>query len=373
MVSPAELQRLLLRGIEQLKPPPAMPAYSSRWRQYHYLRRRYLEGASVEEIQQELALGDRQVRREHRAALEALAVAIGVITTSATTLPDMRGAIDAGQAEAGPSEEEEVLGGGALEAELARLDRASVAEPVDLHQAVTSALTLLEVLAARHRVRLEVARPASTPTVMVVRSILQQLLLNLVSALIDVQPESQLVIEGTTAGSDVVLGFHLRPGDMPDDPTRRVSGSLADSDRRLAAARYQAEGQVGRLLVSRGDQNGLRAQLVLPADRATTLLIIDDNPDVGHLFRRYLQGTGFRVVQAANEPDAVALVETTAPGVVILDLMMPIQDGWEIFEQLKRQPPTRSLPVIVCSVLPERDLALSLGVAGFLANCLSQN
>ena len=52
--------------------------------------------------------------------------------------------------------------------------------------------------------------------------------------------------------------------------------------------------------------------------------------------------------------------------------MMPTQDGWEILQALKAHAETSNIPVVVCSVLRERELALSLGAARFLAKPVSQ-
>lgn len=143
------------------------------------------------------------------------------------------------------------------------------------------------------------------------------------------------------------------------------SSAPSEHEQPLSTARSLAERQGGRIEVYSGVSE-TRAVLLLPVAEVTTVLLIDDNPDVGHLFRRYLQGTGFLVVQARNGPGAFTLAESADPGVIVLDLMLPVLDGWEIYRQLRSHSSTRALPIIACSVLPERDLALSLGVDHFL-------
>jgi CheY-like chemotaxis protein len=113
--------------------------------------------------------------------------------------------------------------------------------------------------------------------------------------------------------------------------------------------------------------DGEEIVLVLPPIPLHTVLVVDDNPDVVSLFQRYLRGEPYRVVQATSGEVAHRLATALRPDVLVLDVMLPSQDGWEGLQRLRDDPATRAIPVVVCSVLPERDLALSLGVAEFLA------
>ena len=54
------------------------------------------------------------------------------------------------------------------------------------------------------------------------------------------------------------------------------------------------------------------------------------------------------------------------PGVIMLDVMMPGQDGWTLLGQLREHPETQSIPVIVCSILSQEQFALALGAADFI-------
>ena len=60
------------------------------------------------------------------------------------------------------------------------------------------------------------------------------------------------------------------------------------------------------------------------------------------------------------------IVEDFAPDVIVLDIMLPDVDGWELLALLHEHPVARSIPIIVCSVVREEDLALALGAALYL-------
>ena len=74
----------------------------------------------------------------------------------------------------------------------------------------------------------------------------------------------------------------------------------------------------------------------------------------------------YRVVQASTGAAALQLAREVHPDAITLDVLMPSQDGWGLLRTLNGDPDTEQIPVILCSVLPERSLALSLEVAAFL-------
>ena len=96
------------------------------------------------------------------------------------------------------------------------------------------------------------------------------------------------------------------------------------------------------------------------------MLVVDDNPDVEIVFRRYLEGAGCEVVSARNGADGFRLAQETRPAAITLDVMMTALDGWETLQLLKNHPDTRDTPVIICSVLREEELARFLRAAEIL-------
>ena len=73
-----------------------------------------------------------------------------------------------------------------------------------------------------------------------------------------------------------------------------------------------------------------------------------------------------------ENPGNTRLAREVLPAAITLDIMMPNQDGWEILQALKSDPATRSIPVIICSVLEDPELAHSLGAAAYLQKPISQ-
>ncbi len=100
--------------------------------------------------------------------------------------------------------------------------------------------------------------------------------------------------------------------------------------------------------------------------RTVTILVIDDNEGWIALLERFLEGLNCRVV-TPSEPDRMASILKLTPNAIILDVMMPETDGWEILQRLRAQPETAQIPVIVCSVFNDPQLAYSLGASAFVS------
>jgi CheY-like chemotaxis protein len=96
-----------------------------------------------------------------------------------------------------------------------------------------------------------------------------------------------------------------------------------------------------------------------------TVLLVEDNDDVREMMSTALQLAGTRVVTAANGREALAVLERTHPCVIVLDLMMPVMNGWELRAALKRDPSLSAIPVIVVSALTE-DLVARMGATEYL-------
>jgi CheY-like chemotaxis protein len=106
--------------------------------------------------------------------------------------------------------------------------------------------------------------------------------------------------------------------------------------------------------------------LSLPIFHQHQVLIVDDNLDFIQLVTRSLTGTHYLATGERSPRGVLDSVLRLNPDVVLLDVMMPGLDGWEVLGRLRRHPATARIPVIICTVLPQEELALSLGASGFL-------
>jgi signal transduction histidine kinase/CheY-like chemotaxis protein len=97
-----------------------------------------------------------------------------------------------------------------------------------------------------------------------------------------------------------------------------------------------------------------------------TVVVVEDDRRSFDLLRVYLEAAGARVVSARDGREGLDTVRRLSPAGVILDILLPGIDGWEVLAQLKADPGTAAIPVIVVSMLDERGRGFALGAAEYL-------
>ena len=103
-------------------------------------------------------------------------------------------------------------------------------------------------------------------------------------------------------------------------------------------------------------------------------LIVEDDPYAARLIRQHLQEAGFASVIAPTAEAALSRLEQQQPpDLITLDILLPGMDGWELLEELKRKPELDHIPVVIISIVSERDKGLSLGAASVLQKPFSHD
>ncbi|MEJ5309514.1 MAG: GAF domain-containing protein [Anaerolineae bacterium] len=103
-----------------------------------------------------------------------------------------------------------------------------------------------------------------------------------------------------------------------------------------------------------------------------TILAVDDDEGVITLFQRYLEKQGYKVAGMTTGEGVVETAKRLKPYAITLDVIMPGKDGWQIIRELKSDPETRDIPIIVCSIISEADKGLSMGVADYLVKPVTE-
>jgi len=94
------------------------------------------------------------------------------------------------------------------------------------------------------------------------------------------------------------------------------------------------------------------------------ILCIEDEPEMIDLIRLILGRRGFQVEGADGGKDGIEKIHNSPPDLVLLDLMMPDMDGWEVYQQMKAEEPTKNIPVIVVTAKAQSiDKVLGLHIA----------
>jgi CheY-like chemotaxis protein len=94
--------------------------------------------------------------------------------------------------------------------------------------------------------------------------------------------------------------------------------------------------------------------------------VVEDDSHSAELLSVYLEGAGYRVALARDGAEGLELARRLRPRAVVLDILLPRLDGWELLARLKADPATADSPVVVVSMLDERSKGLALGAVEYL-------
>ncbi len=359
MTKAQQVRRVLLECIETLRPDVQNHKRADAARAHAILTYRYVDGLSMQEIAGELALSRQQVYREHEKGIEAVASLLWDMVRVNAKSDLLTGHIQ----ETG-NERLRIA-----QAEVDRLRQAVHTEFLNLQEVLEGVLKLLAPLAQQAGVQIRMSSPDTWPLIATDRVLARQAFLNLLTYALDTV-QGDLTVAASYSRGGLLIDIHESPRSTEAQPISSSAPRRAGVG--LEVARRLIEAQGGYLEAERREGRW-QAQIMLPtASNKPTILIIDDNADMVALFQRYLAGYKVSIVGATDGNQALKLAAESRPQVITLDVMMPHQDGWDILQRLKDSPDTKQIPVIVCSVLDEPQLALSSGASDYITKPVSQ-
>ncbi len=368
---PSALRETLTAAILALKPSGATPPDSTAWRIYWILTYRYVEQSSQATVAANLGLSDRQLRRLERVAEQTLADSLW---------DRYRPAAKAGQPPGSAAQGERQDAGAPAEVpsreqELEWLHESLPTQSAEVGEVIDAVLKLVEPLAQASGVRIDCRLAEDLPFIAGQLPLARQALLNLLSAAVQAVPRGQVSVEAAAqpevqpgAAQPGGIGIHVRISGGAGAPP---AGSVAEA---LEMAQQFTTLFGGALQVAGGQAAGetWTATLILPTSEQIEVLIIDDNSDTLRLMQRYLVGTRYRFLGAHDPEEALALAATHSPRIIVLDVMMPGIDDWELLGRLRTHPRTSAVPIIISTILPQEQLARALGAADFVRKPVSR-
>lgn len=347
------LRELLADAIESLRPDASIPHDHREWLSYRLMRSRYISAAGVNEVCRELGVGRTTFYVHHSEALEAIS---DLLWERCQRL--------ASNEEAAPNQESGLICDGSAEQEAVRLASESIREWTDIASALDAVEDIIHPLLIQQGTALRVRVSTSLPPAYVAPAMLHQMLIVLLS-------EAILVAEGdltlcVSATNDETL-WEL----MYLDSTR-LESSKPEQTPRLAVVLGLLQAYGGRMWVEETQPGLATLYLSLPVALPATLLVVDDDPDASALYRRYFQKRNWVILGARNKAELQRHLVEGTPDLILLDVLMPEEDGWTILRDLKDDPRTAGVPVVICSVLSQPRLALALGATVVLQKPIDQ-
>ncbi len=122
-----------------------------------------------------------------------------------------------------------------------------------------------------------------------------------------------------------------------------------------------------------GVQALLPSEDPVAAGLGDVVLVIDDDPAARDLMRRFLIREGFRPETAASGEEGLRLAQALHPVVITLDVMMPGMDGWTVLQQLKVDTRTQDIPVIMLTMVDDKNIGFALGATDYLTKPVDRN
>jgi len=329
------LRRLLRMAIEEMQPDPGIPAHAPEARPYEILCRHYIGDQPIIKVAQDLGIGERQAYRELRRGVEALASIVAKeLRSGATPLRRLS----------------------QFHQEVEHLAR-SRATRADLVPLLREVVDQARPLAAQQGIELTFYTHVTNLRRAVNRVMLRQAVLNLLSHMIRHQKDGVVALGLAHRDRAALLTFSYHP-----------AAELAEAD---PAQPYAISRGLFASLGAEMSMHSLgdgRSSLTvrLPLEDTYTLLIVDDNAGLTALFTRYLQSLPIRVQSAPDMANALALLDELRPDVIILDIMIPEHDGWDILSAIREREAGQTARIVVCSVIDDPELAFALGADAFL-------
>jgi signal transduction histidine kinase/ActR/RegA family two-component response regulator len=259
--------------------------------------------------------------------------------------------------------------------------------------ALESALSMVRERAANHAIGLDLTVGPGVDLVQADELRFKQVVLNLVSNAVKFTPDGgKVAVAAHHQGRNLVVAVTDTGPGIPEADRERIFESFQQGGRgapkaegtglgltlsrrivQLFGGRLWLESELGKgstfvftlpvysSVESDGTPSGPRAE-----DARPTVLLVEDDRASLDLMIAYLVGSPALVVTAHDGIEALDMVRRMSPDAVVLDLQLPRKDGWEVLAEIKRDPATAHIAVVVTSIVDDRPRGLALGASAYL-------
>jgi len=272
---------------------------------------------------------------------------------------------------------------------------------LDLEPLVDLCLRTVEPLVKSDRLQLVKSLEPGLPSLLTDQDKLKQVLINLLSNAVKFTEEGTVTVAARRQDGQIAIAIADTGIGIPADKlelifeefrqvdsstTRKYSGtglglSISRHLARLLGGDITVQSAVGvgstftvRLPVQYGTIPQATAAGLMPSQEESraqpeaerVVLAIDDDPDVIYLLGENLAEAGYRVIGALTGMEGLQKARELKPFAITLDILMPNKDGWQLLYELKADPATRDIPIIVLSIVDNKDLGYRLGASDYL-------
>jgi CheY-like chemotaxis protein len=349
------VQSAIIQAIKSLEPLPDVPVAAHTRRVYDLLYSRYVLRLTQEVTADRLGVSRRTAQRAQPEAVHVLARTLWERGGAGEWLEsaDGNGAVSDVQPLGKSSPDSQVPDWRAqAEREVTALQESAPAAMCDVGEVIDGVMELESALTSQRDVHVEVGFVQPNLVADVHPIVLRQVLVTVIERLARCTSSGQIPVFARLEDGNVKIAIATAVTPESELTGEDLVGYILPAANVLVSTHVDS----GRVFV----------WITIPAGDTITVLVVDDNLDIVHFYRRAMEGTRYRIVHATHGQGLFDTIEASAPAIIVLDVMLPDVDGWKLLTHLHENPNTRSIPVIVCSVVRAEELALSLGAVLYL-------
>lgn len=340
--------RALVSLIQELTPTADVPQGARQRRIYELLQCRYVQELTQEETARRLGISARYMRRQQQEAIHLLAQRLwerqwqraqpvtppaeaALLLSAQSNLADLATWRDQ------------------VRAELTALQNNAPDLVADVQAILQRITTLGGTLAQRHGHAFTSTPPVAGALARVHPAVLRQLLLTTIKIAAQDPPGGQLRLSAGVLADQVQIAVERTPAVVIDNAQLELVREIIA----LFDGTVTTQSNQERTLIT----------LTVALAHRVKVLVVDDNADVVHFYRRFVDGAPYQLIHLNQSHELPATLRQVQPDVIVLDILLPDADGWDLLVALRQSGGTRVIPVIVCSVLGNDELAEELGAA----------
>lgn len=278
-------------------------------------------------------------------------------------------------------------------------------ESIGMSEVIERALTATSSLFETSKLKLIRKVDPDLPIISGDRDRLIQVVINLISNAVKFTPSGSITVAATMRDGEVVVGvtdsgIGIAASDHQKvfEKFKQVGDTLTDKPRGtglgLPICREIVEHHGGRIWVESEEGKGSTFWFTVPAQpgtqpvsrhvslesllhqlrervadhkpRSKSILVVDDDPNIRSLLQQEFVEAGYSVRLAGDGREALQLIRQETPGLVVLDVMMPEMNGFDVAAVLKNDPVTMDIPIIILSIVEDKERGFRVGVDRYL-------
>ncbi len=341
-----KLHHFLLEVINDLNPGADAPIASPEWRRYRLMDLRFNQGLDTQSVADLLFISRRHLYREQLLCMESCAEIIKGRIPEQSVVEN----IDLEHSQSS-DERWKMLHFESI--------HPTQEHSVDVNEVVQQTFALISGLVWQKSLKFNFDLALNLPDANIERTILRQVFMGIFNSIFINGQIDEVLVSSKIEEDTILLLFKTQCNQENfTNEGLKILGELALANKFKFATQ-----------VNPGGDTTFSVQL--PCAPKQTIILADDNDDMRRLIHNYLHLL-YHIMETGSGAEVIRLVHENQPFAVILDLMMPDMDGWEVLQSLVNNNKTSHIPIIVCSVLGMKELALSLGAAAFLPKPFSE-